>query len=199
MLVAHLALAFALKLFFPDFSLFFMLVGTSLSGLDALVPILGLRDDSYHCGSVFHSVWLPVVGALFLQVFDAVSSISFLVGGLLHVVSDSTDTRGRPWLCPLSKRVFGIRIFPYDFKAYVTNPVCLAVETASVAFVLVYVYVVGVDLLSILWLALLLPLFAAFALHQWRLRGDEEIPSQLRCEEGCIVRVERSFIISNLP
>jgi len=172
LLVAHLALMFIVKLLFPDLDLFFLLVGASFSGLDALLPILRLRDEQYHCGSIFHSVWLPLAGALFLLAFSVISSASFLTGGLLHLLTDSTDMRGRPWLYPLSKKAFGIAIFPYDFKDYVSNPLCLAIEVISILFIMLYVQAFSVDLLSLLWFALLFPLFVVFALHQWGREGD---------------------------
>jgi len=167
LLVAHVALIFIMKLLVPSFDLFFLLVGVSLSGVDALLPVLKLRDDEYHCGSVFHSVWTPIIGALLLLAFDVIYSASFLVGGFLHLVTDSTDTRGRPWLYPFSKRAFGVSVFPYNFRDYLSSPLCLAIEASSVIFVVLYVLTFGLDLLSLLWLSLLLPLFVVFALHQW--------------------------------
>ncbi len=168
LLVAHLALMFAVKLLFPNLDLFFLLVGASLSGFDAFLPILRLEDEDYHCGSVFHSVWLPLAGALVLLTLNVAWSTSFLTGGLLHLLTDSADVRGRPWLYPLSKKTFGVAIFPYDFKDYVSNPLCVAIEVASILLIIAYVHAFGVDLLSSLWFALLLPLFGVFVLHQWR-------------------------------
>jgi len=168
LLVAHLALMFVAKLLFPNLDLFFLLVGASLSGLDALLLILRLKDEDYHCGGVFHSVWLPLAGALALLTLNVAWSASFLTGGLLHLFTDSTDVRGRPWLYPLSKKTFGIPVFPYDFKDYVSNPLCVAIEVASILFIIAYVRILSIDLLSSLWFALLSPLFGVFALHQWR-------------------------------
>lgn len=113
---------FTAKLLFPNLSLFFPSVGTSLSGFDALLPIFRLKDEGYHCGSVFHSVWLPLAGALVLLTFDVAWSASFLTGGPLHLLKDSNDVRGRPWLYPLSKTTYGFAVFPYDFRDYVSAP-----------------------------------------------------------------------------
>jgi len=168
LLVAHLALMFIAKSLFPSVDLFFSLVGASISSLDALLPILRLKDEDYHCGGVFHSVWLPLAGALALLTMNVAWSASFLTGGLVHLFTDSTDVRGRPWLYPLNKRTIGIAIFPYDFKDYVSNPLSVAIEVASFLFIIAYVNVFGIDLLSSLWFALLLPLFGAFAMHQCR-------------------------------
>jgi len=167
LLVAHVALIFIMKLLFPNFDLFFLLVGVSVSGVDALLPVLRLRGDEYHCGSIFHSVWPPIIGALLLLAFDVICSASFLAGGLLHLVTDSTDIRGRPWLHPLSKKTFGVSIFPYNFRDYLSSPLCLAIEASSVILVILYVLTFGLDLLSLLWLSLMLPLFGVFARHQW--------------------------------
>ena len=168
MLVAHLALMLIVKLLFPNLNLFFLLVGASISGFDALLPVFRFKNEEYHCGSVFHSVWLPLVSAAFMLVFNAVWSASMLIGGLLHIFADSTDVRGRPWLYPLSKKIYGIAIFPYDFKDYVSNPLCLAIEVASTLLMIAYIHIFGLDLLSLLWLALLFPLFGIFVLHQWK-------------------------------
>jgi len=172
LLVAHVALIFIMKLLVPSFDLFFLLVGVSLSGVDALLPVLRLRDDEYHCGSIFHSVWTPIIGGLLLLAFDVIYSASFLAGGLLHLVTDSTDIRGRPWLYPLSKKTFGVSVFPYNFRDYLSSPLCLAIEASSVILVTLYVLTFGLDLLSLLWISLLLPLFVVFALHQWS-RGPQ--------------------------
>jgi len=168
LLVAHLAMMFIVKLLFPNLSLLFLLVGASISGIDALLPVLRFKNESYHCGSVFHSVWLPLASALFLLIFNVIWSASLLTGGLLHLFTDSTDMRGRPWLCPLSKKTYGIAIFPYNFKDYVSNRFCLAIEVGSILVIIAYVYMFGIDLLSSLWFILLLPLFGVFALHQWK-------------------------------
>jgi len=168
LLVAHLALMFIVKLLFPNLNLFFLLVGASISGFDALLPVFRFKNEEYHCGSVFHSVWLPLASAAFLLAFNTVWSASMLIGGLLHLFADSTDVRGRPWLYPLGKKTYGIDIFPYNFKDYVSNPLCLAIEVASILLIMAYAYMFGIDLLSLLWFALLLPLFGIFALHQWK-------------------------------
>ena len=168
MLAAHLALAFLVKILLRDLDLFYLLVGTSLSGFDAILPIVGLRDEDYHCGSIFHSIWPPVMGAVVLLLLGPIASISFLTGGIVHLLGDSTDVRGRPWLYPLSRKRFGVAIFPHNFRDYVSNPVCLAIEICSVIFLVWYALVFGIDLTSWLWIGLLIPLFIVFAVHRWR-------------------------------
>lgn len=174
MLVAHLALVFLVKLLFPSLSLFFLLVGASISSIDAILPILRLRSESYHCGSIFHSIWLPLAGASLLLVLDVSWSVSLLAGGLLHLLTDSIDMRGRPWLYPLSGKTYGIAIIPYNFKDYVANPICIAVEAASALLILAYVLMFGIDLPSLLWFFMVIPLFVAFALHQWKIPDDTQ-------------------------
>ena len=169
MLAAHLAAIFLLKMLVRDLSLFYLLVGTSLSGFDAILPIFGLRDEDYHCGSIFHSVWPPVMGSVVLLPLGPIASISFLTGGVLHLLGDSTDVRGRPWLYPLSKKRFGVAILPYNFRDYVLNPTCLVVEICSCTFLVWYALVFGLDLASWLWIGLLIPLFIAFGVHHWRI------------------------------
>ena len=166
MLVAHVAIVFLVKLLAPGLDLFFLLLGTSVSGFDAILPILGLRDDEYHCGGIFHSVWPPVLAALMLVPLGLSASLSFLAGGILHLLADSTDERGRPWLHPLIEKSYGLAVFPYDFRDYVSNPVCVITEILSAIFVFWYVWAFALDIQSILLLCLLIPLFGAFVLHQ---------------------------------
>ncbi|MFH0849281.1 MAG: metal-dependent hydrolase [archaeon] len=171
MLIAHLAIVFVAKWLLPGLDLFFLLVGTTASSYDAILPMLGIRPDSYHTGGIYHSVWVPILGAGVLYALSPVFSVSFLLGGLLHLISDSIDAGGRPWLYPLSKKRFGVALIPYNFKEYISNPACMALESISAAFILYYLIVVGLDWRSMLWILFLTPFFVAFAIHSQRAGG----------------------------
>lgn len=170
MLVAHVALVFAFKLVFPSMDLFSMLVGTTISGFDAIPPMLGLAQESYHGGGIFHSVWVPLLGAAVIYPFGELAAFSFLLGGLLHLAADSIDALGRPWLYPIYKKPFRIALLPYDFRAYISNPVSVSLEVVSCVFVLYNLVYVGVDERTLLWILLIAPLFVTFAVHHWRSR-----------------------------
>ena len=174
MLIAHLAIVLLAKTLLPELDLFFLLVGTTTSSCDAVLPMLGIRPDSYHTGGLYHSIWIPVLGAGVLYVLSPVSSVSFLLGGLLHLVSDSIDAGGRPWLYPLSKKRFGVALIPYDFREYISNPACIALESISAAFIIYYIIVVGLDWRSILWILFLTPFFVGFVIHNRRASGDRK-------------------------
>ena len=172
MLIAHLAIVFAAKLLYPSLDLFHLLVGATISSFDAVPPMVGLRPDSFHCGGIFHSIWLPIVGSVLLYPFGVVSSASFLVGGMLHLASDSIDREGRPWLYPISKRKHGFPLMPYAFSEYVSTPICIGLEAISGVSVVCYLLFIGIDQASVFWLMFVTPFFIAFALRERSLGND---------------------------
>ena len=54
--------------------------------------------------------------------------MSFSLGGVIHVLSESFDEKGRRLLYPLSKKFYGIRVLPYDFWTYLTSKKVIALE-----------------------------------------------------------------------
>ncbi len=173
MLIAHLAIVLAAKWLCPRLDLFHLLVGATISSFDAVPPMFGLRPDSYHCGGVFHSIWVPIAGAVLLYPFGVMPSASFLVGGMLHLASDSIDREGRPWLYPISKRKHGFSLLPYAFSEYVSNPICISLELISGVSVVSYLLFIGIDQASVFWLMFVTPFFIAFALRERSLGKDQ--------------------------
>ena len=174
MLIGHLAIVFAIKWLCPSLDLFHLLVGATISSFDAVPPILGLRPDSYHCGGIFHSIWIPITGAVLLYPFALMPSVSFLVGGVLHLASDSVDKEGRPWLYPISKKKLGFPLLPYEFSEYVSNRICISLEAISSVSVICYLVFIGIDQASVFWLMFVTPFFVAFALRQRPFGKDRE-------------------------
>jgi hypothetical protein len=57
-----------------------------------------------------------------------VAATSFSLGGIIHVVSESFDEKGRRLLYPMSKKFYGLKILPYDFWTYLTDKKIVAFE-----------------------------------------------------------------------
>ncbi len=68
-----------------------------------------------------------------------VIALSFSVGGIVHVLTESFDIKGRRLLGPISDKFYGVKILPYDFWTYLKDKRVLAVECGLfiVAFLLV--------------------------------------------------------------
>lgn len=130
-------------LFHGDINLVALLLGSGFPNFDVFPTLLRKKTpedpiNETHASTILHTIFLYIV---ILPVFYFILNgfgmsnslgiaISFSLGGIIHVLSESFDEKGRRLLYPLSKKFYGIKILPYDFWTYVTNKKVLALEAA---------------------------------------------------------------------
>lgn len=140
MILAHVTLPLILYGIFPGFHLLALLVGANISSLDFL-PTLFRRHppkrpiDETHAATFLHTLFFfAVLFVPFYFAFNLVVALSFMAGGFTHVLIDALDEKGRMLLYPVSKRLYGARIFTYDFWTYVTDNRIFALEATLFVF-----------------------------------------------------------------
>jgi hypothetical protein len=133
MILAHIAIPLILCKLFP-LNLLALLLGSGAPNFDAIPTLIRKKTPKnavaeFHAGSILHTpilyiVILPVVWYF----FDLSIAISFSLGGVIHIVMECLDEKGRMLLYPLSKKFYRIYVFPYDFWTYLTSKKTLALE-----------------------------------------------------------------------
>jgi hypothetical protein len=133
MILAHIAIPLILCKLFP-LNLLALLLGSGAPNFDAIPTLIRKKTPKnavaeFHAGSILHTpifyiVILPVVWYF----FDLSIAISFSLGGIIHIVMECLDEKGRMLLYPLSKKFYRIYVFPYDFWTYLTSKKTLALE-----------------------------------------------------------------------
>ena len=84
----------------------------------------------------FHSLSFPLAIAIVVFfIFGKMPGISFLIGGWLHVLTDTLDVLGIKLFWPFIEKKFSVGIFPwtdgsilYDLRVYFTTPLSAAFE-----------------------------------------------------------------------
>ncbi len=142
MLIAHATIPLILYGLFPNhINLLALLLGSGAPNFDVLPTLLRKKTPKnalaeFHAASVLHTpffylILLPLVYALlyFFTVANSLTiAISFSLGGILHILMECFDKKGRLLLYPFSKKFYGVPILPYDFWTYLTSKKILAVE-----------------------------------------------------------------------
>jgi len=133
MIIAHIAIPLILCKLFP-LNLLALLLGSGAPNFDAIPTLIRKKTPKnavteFHAGSILHTpifyiVILPVVWYF----FGLSIAISFSLGGIIHIVMECLDEKGRMLLYPLSKKFYRIYVFPYDFWTYLTSKKTLALE-----------------------------------------------------------------------
>ena len=128
-----------------------LLLGSGFPNLDVFPTLLRKETpkdplNETHAATILHTIffYLVIFPVLYfpLSLLGITSSwpiaMSFSLGGVIHVLSESFDEKGRRLLYPLSNKFYGIRLLPYDFWTYLTDKKVLALETGLfiVAFLL---------------------------------------------------------------
>jgi len=55
-------------------------------------------------------------------------ALSFCLGSVIHVLTESFDLKGRRLLWPISNKFYGVKVLPYDFWTYLTDKKVLILE-----------------------------------------------------------------------
>ncbi len=118
-----------------------LLIGSGFPNFDVFPTLLRKEtpDDPInetHAATILHTIFLYLVILPFMYLgLNAVGwtnawtiALSFCMGGVVHVLTESFDEKGRRLLYPISKKFYGIRVLPYDFWTYLTDKKVLALE-----------------------------------------------------------------------
>ena len=133
MIIAHITIPLILCKLFP-LNLLALLLGSGAPNFDAIPTLIRKKTpknavDEFHAASILHT---PIFYLLILPVvwyfFGSSIGISFSLGGIIHILMESLDEKGRMLLYPLSKKFYRIYVFPYDFWTYLTSKKTLALE-----------------------------------------------------------------------
>jgi membrane-bound metal-dependent hydrolase YbcI (DUF457 family) len=133
-ILAHVTVPVIISGLVPQLDLLTLLVGANVSSLDAL-PTLIRRSplrrplEETHASTVLHTPFFFAVVALALaSCLGPMFGVSFLVGGISHILVDALDEKGRMILYPFSRKFYGLGVLTYDFWTYVTNRRIFALE-----------------------------------------------------------------------
>lgn len=118
-----------------------LLIGSGFPNFDVFPTLLRkeMPDDPInetHAATVLHTLFLYIVILPFMYLSlntlgwsnSWIIATSFSLGGVVHVLTESFDEKGRRLLYPISKKFYGIRVLPYDFWTYLTDKKVLALE-----------------------------------------------------------------------
>ncbi|MFH1821279.1 MAG: metal-dependent hydrolase [Methanobacteriota archaeon] len=118
-----------------------MLIGSGFPNFDVFPTLLRKETpdnpiNETHAATILHTLFLYIIILPFMYLgLNAlgwsnswVIAMSFSLGGVIHVLTESFDEKGRRLLYPISKKFYGIRVLPYDFWTYLTDKKVLALE-----------------------------------------------------------------------
>lgn len=118
-----------------------LLIGSGFPNFDVFPTLLRKKTpkdpiNETHASTILHTVFLYlVILPLLYLALSAIGwsdswniALSFSLGGVIHVLTESFDQKGRRLLYPVSKKFYGIRVLPYDFWTYLTDKKVLALE-----------------------------------------------------------------------
>lgn len=147
MMIAHVTIPLILYGLFPNnLNLLALLLGSGAPNFDVIPTLLRKKTPKnalaeFHAASILHTpffylILLPFL-YLLLNYFGVVNSltlaISFSIGGVLHILTECFDEKGRLLLYPFSKKFYGIQVLPYDFWTYITDKKILVFEGSLLA------------------------------------------------------------------
>lgn len=142
MLIGHVTVPLILYGLFPThISLLALLFGSGFPNFDVFPTLLRKKTPKNtlaetHGSTILHAPFLYIVLLpilyLLLNHWGITNSLiivtSFSLGGMIHILSESLDEKGRRLLYPFSKKFYGVQILPYDFWTYLTSKKILALE-----------------------------------------------------------------------
>jgi membrane-bound metal-dependent hydrolase YbcI (DUF457 family) len=118
-----------------------LLIGSGFPNFDVFPTLLRKETpkdpiNEAHASTILHTIFLYLVLLPVLYLLSSALGFlnswtiatSFSLGGIIHVLTESFDEKGRRLLYPFSKRFYGIRLLPYDFWTYLTSKKVLALE-----------------------------------------------------------------------
>lgn len=146
MIIAHVTIPLILCRVFP-LNLLALLLGSGVPNFDAIPTLLRKKTPKnamaeLHAGSALHTPFFYLAIIPILWYFFGLSiTISFSSGGIIHILMECLDEKGRMLLYPLSKKFYRIYVFPYDFWTYLASKKTLIFESTLflVASVLVFI------------------------------------------------------------
>jgi succinate dehydrogenase/fumarate reductase cytochrome b subunit len=128
MILAHSTIPLIIFALSPTrVNLFAILLGGYIPSLDILPTLLRKETpkdvfSEFHTSSILHTPFLfLILSPVLFYLFGSVVAFSFTLGGVLHILIESFDERGRMLLYPFNKKFYGIRVIPYDFWDYLSN------------------------------------------------------------------------------
>ena len=142
MIIAHATLPLILAVLFPaHMDLFALLIGSAIPNSDVFPTLMRKKTpknalNEFHAASILHTpffylVLLPPVYFLLCHFGVAnslVIAVSFTLGGVLHILIECIDEKGRLLLYPFSRKFYGYNAIPYDFWTYLTSKRVLIFE-----------------------------------------------------------------------
>lgn len=135
MILAHVTVPLILLRLF-NLDLLALLLGSAFPNFDSFPTLLRKKMprntiNEFHARSILHAPFFFMLSFPVLYYFYGfVVAFSFSLGGLIHIISESFDEKGRPLLYPLRKKLYGIRMLPYDFWTYTTDKKVFALEAS---------------------------------------------------------------------
>ena len=124
--------------------MFALLLGSGIPNFDVLPTLLRKNTpdnalNEFHAASLLHTPFfyiatLPLVHLFLIYVLNydppvaLMLSISYSLGGILHILMECIDEKGRLLLYPFSKKFYGRQILPYDFWTYLKDKRVLTIE-----------------------------------------------------------------------
>lgn len=144
MMIGHVTIPLILYGLFPThIELLPLLFGSGFPNFDVFPTLLRKKTPKNalaetHASTILHTLFLYIVLLPILYFLlnscgianDWAIAMSFSLGGIIHVLSESFDEKGRRLLYPLSKKFYGIRVLPYDFWTYLTDKRIICFEGA---------------------------------------------------------------------
>jgi hypothetical protein len=142
MIIGHVTIPLIIYGLFPThINLVALLLGSGFPNFDVFPTLLRKKTPNdtiteTHASTVLHTLFLYVVLLpvlyLLLNGFQIeggrIAATSFSLGGIIHVVSESFDEKGRRLLYPVSRKFYGLKVLPYDFWTYLTDKKIVAFE-----------------------------------------------------------------------
>ena len=142
MIIAHAALSLILAGLFPaHMNLIALLIGSGIPNFDVFPTLMRKHTpknaiDEFHAASILHTPFFYLIllppGYFLLQYLGVANSliiaVSFTLGGVLHILIECIDEKGRLLLYPFSRKFYGYNAIPYDFWTYITSRRVLIIE-----------------------------------------------------------------------
>ncbi len=146
MIVVHATLPLILAVLFPaHMNLFALLIGSGIPNFDVFPTLMRKKTPKnalkeFHAASILHTpfFYLVLLPPMYfaLEYFGVANSliiaVSFMLGGVLHIVIECIDEKGRLLFYPFSRKFYGYNAIPYDFWTYLTSKRVLIFEGSLV-------------------------------------------------------------------
>lgn len=122
-------------------NIYALIFGSLLLNLDTIPPTLKLVSKEFHMG-IIHTPFFIILTSIPVFLYNLVLGLSFLLGGLSHILADTGTDTGIMWFYPVSKKYFTFSLWVNtgmnskqeykgifeDFKGYYSQKVPIAIE-----------------------------------------------------------------------